>query len=163
VELPLVGTVWRIVLAFLLCSSSAQISSSSKLCSSRRRESFATLTRSRHFMYRPSRFSRSVFKLLELIAAGGVPKNGRNNPRIFNRLENLGGCASCFSAGKRFRLEHLIAGREPGRCTLQGFFSYRLPSLPVTPRLSRCASGFFFPGVRAVALQVTVQAGSPDP
>jgi len=68
VELQLVGTVWRIVLAFLLCSSSAQISSSSKT----------------GFM------TRSICsRLLDLIAAGGVPKNGRNNSRIFNRLEIL--------------------------------------------------------------------------
>jgi hypothetical protein len=161
VELQLVGTVWRIVLALVLSSSSAQISSSSKLRFSRRRKFYHS------YLFKAFHVPAFTILSIRFQTAGVDSCRGRAKERpeqfaYFQLLGNLGGCASCFSAGKRFRLEHLIAGREPGRGTLQGFFSYRSPSLPVTTRLSPRASGFLFPGLHAVALQVTVQAGSPD-
>src|SRR5216684_260660 len=148
----------------MFCSSSARIFSNSKLPSIIQRQNFAAPMSSSGSSCIGLTNHSSFFLLLPWIHARNVPKNGRSNPRIFNCSEVF---ANAHSASERetvsgWNIPRLQESR-PTHHYKMGLTSIAYQVSSSRSLLRRGASGFFFPGVRAVAFQVAVHTRSPDP
>jgi len=105
---------------------------------------------------------------LDLFPTVGVVK-GRANAKVCSaqstHFQWLGICrefTSCFRAGNCFGLEHRHVYNRTGPSRSQGILTVRKHGFSPRPS-GRGAAGFFFSSIHAVAFQVAVQAGPPNP
>lgn len=143
-------------------SSSARISLSSKIAYISRRQNFTAYACARSSCTCLTNYSTFFTAAAN---AGTVPKNGRCNPPIFSCFE-ISANAPSASGREGVSGWNILRSRKtvpPGATRF--LQTAGCEACPLSPLLRLCgrASGFFFSGVQAVAFQVAVQAGSPNP